>query len=158
MLIWDRVVMNRWLTRKPIFGPLKTIPLGHLGSCWLNNQLWLRSWSCSWWVRAPRWACCCQLVRAELALDPLSPSPCPSPTCALPKINCLKKYYKEIILPTLPSVPSIPIFILKSNSKSNAKLPEPLLRLQKQMKDRKAETWVLRLIMIWTILVWIIMQ
>ena len=52
---------------------------------WLSDQLWLRSWSCGSWVQAPHWAHYSQPVSTELASDPLSPSVCSFPACALPK-------------------------------------------------------------------------
>ena len=51
----------------------------------LSVPLGLRSGSRGSWVRAPRRAHCCQPVSAEPTSDPLSPSLCPFPTCALPE-------------------------------------------------------------------------
>ena len=71
--------------------PVKKWGLGAPG--WLSqlsHRLRLRSWSHGSWVWAPHRALCCQPVSTEPALDLLSPSLCPSPTCALPKIS---KYF-----------------------------------------------------------------
>ena len=77
----------------------------HWAPGWLSQLgIWLqlRSWSCSLWVQAPRWALCWQLrAWSLLRIMCLSLSLCPSPAHALSLslsrkwINIKKKKFKE---------------------------------------------------------------